>query len=744
MNLQRKIPPIPSQSPGAGATAEDVCLAMAEILGEGVDVHRCLAAQALGRIGTPSGVEPLTEALLDEDSDVRTDAAEALCKLADSRAGVQLLENLLGDPCTEVKLAAIDTLAKLNDKAVIPWLRRIVRGRDAEIAWDEDEFYDSGWDDWVDVQIRAVQALATLNAGESVPDIVEAMRDENAQDMTEAAFKALACMGKPGIDALAAFLNEESPRLRRRAAAVLAGSDDENASQPLSRALADSAASVRMAAMGALASRKPEDDRLVTLFDDPDAAVRAEAVRLFGRLHPRLLPALLRDEDVTVQLAALAEIPEIPDDEILLEELRIKTDQEPPALAAVAAKALGAKGPQHASNDIAALAANKGRPVEIRLGALQGLAESGGEVAVQCLIDAMEDDARPLRLEAMSALARIAGQNPVWPNPAGAALLSALSDESDPVDKDTPPAEARSEEPSETGSETASEDDDGRFPTSTVAAILDHEPDATTDGVLQMPGEGIELTPVDMERLALARNIKGKKRMALTQNVKRHDDVRRFAARVLGDVRRPEVASALAAVLTDRDNEVCLAAADSLARIAEHLEPLPAEVGSALMAATRSAKPALKLLLIRALAAVDDEDAGDLLRALLRDEDSFSRTEAVHALCRRGQAGPEVEALLLDPNPTVRLSAAEAVAYAGGREAIDRILDFAFSFEGYHGVQAARLLHRLNAAEASGRLIDVLRDPGQKRTWSVAIEALAELNDSRQWPVASAAAGARH
>ncbi len=742
MNLQRKIPP-PS---GPDATVKDVCRAMAEILGEGVDVHRCLAAQALGRLGTPMGVEPLTEALLDEDSDVRTDAAEALSKLADSRAGAQLLENLLGDPCTEVKLAAIDTLAKLNDKAVIPWLRRIVRGRDVEIAWDEDEFYDSGWDDWVDVQIRAVQALATLNAGESVPDIVEAMRDENAQDMTEAAFKALARMGKPGIDALAAFLGEESPRLRRRAAAALAGSDDENASQPLSRALADPAASVRMAAMGALAARKPEDGRLVTLFDDSDAAVRSEAVRLLGRFHRRRLPALLRDEDVAVQLAALAEIPEIPDDETLLEELRVKTDQGPPALAAATAKALGAKGPQHALNDIAALATNTGRPVEIRLGALQGLAESADEAAVQSLIDAMDDDARPLRLEAMSALARIAGKDPVWPNPAGTALLSALSDERDPADKDTPPVEARSAEPAdpEAGPETASEDDDGRFPTSTVAAILDHEPDATTDGALRMPGEGIELTPVDMERLALARNIKGKKRMALTQNVKRHDDVRRFAARVLGDVRRPEVASALAAVLNDRDSELCLAAADSLARIAEHLEPLPAEVGSALMAAARSAKSALKLLLIRALAAVEDEGVGDLLRALLRDEDSFSRIEAVHALRKRGQAGPEVEALLLDPNPTVRLSAAEAVAYAGGREAIDRILDFAFSFEGYHGVQAARLLHRLNAAEASGRLIDVLRDPGQKRTWSVAIEALAELNDSRQWPVASAAAGARH
>jgi len=714
---------------------------MGEILGEGVDVHRCLAAQALGRIGAPSGVEPLTKALLDEDSDVRTDAAEALSKLVDSRAAKQLMENLLGDPCTEVKLAAIDTLARLQDKAVIPWLRRIVRGRDEEIAWDEDEFYASGWDDWTDVQIKAVQALATLNAAEAVPDIVAAMRDEDGQDMTEAAFKSLARMSKAGIDTLAAFLDEESPRLRRRAAAALASSDNADASEPLSRALADPSTNVRMAAMCALAARAPKDDRLVALLDDCDETVRAEAVRLFGKFNRSRLPALLRDGAVAVQIAALAEIDELPDDATLLEALRVKLAVGPPALAAAVAKALGAKGPEQALENLAALAVDAEQVVEIRLGALQGLAESGCDAAIQPLIDAMGDDARSLRLEAMSSLARIATLNPAWPNPAGTALLSALADEGDPENTDALPAQVRSEEhvAPESEPETASENDDGVFPTSTVAAILDHEPDATTVGALQMPGEGIELTPVDMERLALARNIKGKRRMAVSQKVNRHDDVRRFAARVLGDIHRAEVASALGAVLGDKDSELCSAAADSLARIGEYVMPFPADVGAALTAAVQAAKPTLKLLLIRALAAADDEGTGDLLQAYLSDEDSFTRTEAVHALRKRGQVGLEVEALLHDSDSSVRLSAAEAIADAGGADSVMKIVEFAFSFEGYHSGQAARLLRRLDAAEASGRFMNVLRDPSQKRIWAVAIEALAELNVSRQDPAASAA-----
>ena len=252
---------VPAIQPVPEGVHEDVCRALTQILGEGVDVHRCLAAQSLGRIGGAAAVQSLIAALLDEDEDVRTDAAEALAKLADPGvdlgAGEQLLENLLGDPCAEVKLAAIDALAALREGQAIPWLRRMVTGRDEEVVWDEEEFYSSGWDDWVDIQIRAVNALADLNAGEAVPDIVAAIWDEDAQDMTEAAFKALARMGQPGIEALACILKEDSVRLRRRAGAALAAVDAPEATVPMEHALGDLDATVRLAVLRARAARRP-------------------------------------------------------------------------------------------------------------------------------------------------------------------------------------------------------------------------------------------------------------------------------------------------------------------------------------------------------------------------------------------------------------------------------------------------------------------------------------------------------
>jgi hypothetical protein len=292
-----------------------------------------------------------------------------------------------------------------------------------------------------------------------------------------------------------------------------------------------------------------------------------------------------------------------------------------------------------------------------------------------------------------------------------------------------------SEEPRDEGEEPGSaaplkdEDDNGAFPTSTLSAILYDAPEIGE--AMGLPGEGVELTPADMERLAMAKRIRGKKRMPLEPKVVVHEDICRFAVRVLGDLNHGDVAGELAVAVNSADAEVCLAAADSLARIGAHLSPFPAAVTEALMAAMATADRDLKLLLIRALAASDSKAVTTLLAEHIRDEDSFVRAEAVRALSKLGQVGSRVEALLGDPDPSVRLCAAEAVAGAGGVGAVEMLVDFALSFEGYHGRQSARLLRGLDATRASARFIDVLRDPQHKRTWSVAIEALEVLNSSQ-------------
>jgi HEAT repeat protein len=381
-----------------------------------------------------------------------------------------------------------------------------------------------------------------------------------------------------------------------------------------------------------------------------------------------------------------------------------------------------------ALQELPPLLTDTGKPVDIRLGAMRGLAAVGGAEATEALIAVIADDARPIRLEVMSALARLARADAAWPNPAGDALLSALRGGYTPEDigdTATQPAAAPEASPEEPAPRALNEGS-GAFPTSTLKSILEDTPEL--EKFVGLPEEGNELTPIDMERLALAKQVVGKKRVAVAPTVVTHEDIRRFAARVLGDIGHADVARELANALASGDADLRLAAADSLARIGGKLAPLPATVTETLMAELATADRALKLLLIRALGASEGKPVSDMLKTQLADNDSFVRTEAVRSLFKLGRVGAEVEAMLDDPDSSTRLIAAKAVAGTGGTDAVGRIVDFSFAFEGCHGREAARLLRDLDATAASAAFADVLCDPDRKRLWSVAIEALEELN----------------
>ncbi len=715
-----------------GPVAEEICDALSDVLHDGVDIHRCLAAQALGRIGDLRAVGPLVDALLDEDEDVRTDAAGALSGLADPRAGRQLLENLLGDPCTDVKLAAIDGLVRLKDPEVAPWLRRLIKGRDEEIIWDETEFYENGWDDWLDIQIKAIDGLAEMGIAEAIPDFIEAMEDENGQDLSETVFKALSRLGGPGVEALVVFLGDKDERRRRQAVASLAGVKGEKAGGLLAAALKDPAPMVRLAALRALAGRDPSGLGLLSMFEDENAEVRAEAVRLCGAAFPDRLPALADDEALDVQKAVmgvLIESPRLGHAGELTALLRPKLDGPDSHLASAAAMALAEISPQESLNDLIFLLTDANRPVEARLGALRGLSRINNEPSVKSIIDVIADRERPLRVEAMAALAATARTDTTWPNPAGEALLQALRGEWAGKDEDAEEAPADLKAPPGDSSEEETEEPDESeesYPTSTLHAILeDYSPEAE---VLKLPDEGVELTPTDMERLALAKRIKGKRCMPVVPQVAPHQDIRRFAARVLGDLSHADVADSLAGALSDDDKEVRLASADSLARLAVQAGELPAVAVGALLAALGEADRNMRMSVVRALGSAGDKRTVDVLTGCLGDDDSFVRTESIRALSGIGKAGQEIESLLGDPDPGVRLAAAKAVARAGGDGAVDQLVDFAFSSEGYHRREAGRLLRGLDVAAANARFLDALDDQGNQRSWPVAIEALEELN----------------
>lgn len=703
----------------------EVCARLCEILRGGVDVHRVAAAKALGRIADRAAVAALVSALLDEDGDVRTDAAAALGEIGDPGAAPKLLENLLGDPCDDVKLAALDSLITLRSDLVAPWLVRLVRGRDPEIVWDESELYESGWDDWTDMQVKAIQGLAEFGAIEAVPVIVAAVEDEFGQELTDVAFPALARLGEAGIAALAGYLDSKDVRPRRRAAGVLAASNAPAAAGPVSRALKDRSAEVRVAALRALAARAPSDPRLTPFFVDRQPALRAETIRLLGEIYPARVAVLLKDSAHEVRVAALgliAEAPRLFDAAEIGGVLRQHAKDESDDVAAAAVKAFAAIEGGAVLDDLAALLADTGGSVARRSAAVEGLKRIGGDGAILALSAVLDDGERQLRLDAMAALAALAVNSPDWPNLAGDTLLRALRGELVPE-----PEAVEEEEPAGAEDEPAEPEqaDTDAFPTSTLRSIVDGAPPPAPEA----PGEPVELTPEDEEYLALSeQRAMRKRKVSPNPTVAAHEDVRRFAARLLGDIAHADVALVLARSLGDRDEEVRLAAIDSLARIAEGIVDWPEAALDALFATASHNDRDMRLATLRALGFTGDARAVAVLRDRLDDDDGFVRAEAVRALSRLDAAGAAIADLLGDPEPGVRLAAAQALAASRAAGAVDLLGEFAFYLDGYHGKEVARLLRGIDAPAASARFLDALDDPDRMRVWQVAIEALAELN----------------
>ncbi len=713
-------------------TANDVCRVLCGIARDGVDVHRAVAVQALGRIGHPAAVDTLIGALFDEDEDVRTDAATALARLGDPTAAKQLLENLVGDPCSDVKMAAIDALVRMGDRAVVPWLRRLVRGRDEAIVWDEDEFYADGWDNWMDIQVKAVEGLAALGVEEAADDIAAVIDDEFGQDLTEVGFKALARLGRPGIEALTRYLDDGTARRRRRAAAVLSRIRGDAAKAAVARALRDASADVRLAAARGVAARNALDDRLTPLFSDPATEIRREMVRLCGAQRPTFLVVLLTDPAPEVRRAALevlCETSRAVSSDDAIERVRALLDDPDPALSGAAAATLAVVQGRAAVGELIARLRDRERPLDERRGALRGLRRIGGDEVVEALVDVLGDEERQVRLDAISALAEFAVHEGGHLGRCARLLMSALQGALVPASADadeaeTPEGEARTDSTEAEETDAASVEGSAAVPTSTLDAIL-----APDTAVSAEAGEekAIELSDSDREFLALARATPRKRRMPVVPAIAAHRDVRRLAARMLGDLALPEVASALAAALADDDLEVRLNAADSLARLGEGFDIFPADVLARLVEAAADGNRDLRLSAIRALGRAGGEAGREALVAGLGDEDGFVRAEAVRAASLRGEVGPEVEALLDDPDPSVRLAAATAVAQAGGERVVELLVDFAFKSEGYHRREAGRLLRGPTAEAAARRFARVLEDTGRRRQWAVAIEALAEL-----------------
>lgn len=345
----------------------------------------------------------LISALLDPDPDVRSDAMEALAKVAWPDDADTIRRSLAGDPVREVKLAAVAALARLNDRASVGLLRALVRSRsEDDVAW-EDEGGD--WEDWLDVQIAAIAALGEMGVTEAIDDLLAARADEFGQALDVQVFEALGRMGAAGVERLLAVVRTEGGLARQRAAAALARVSPETLAPHIDSLLANDDPQLRIVALNAL---PPADARTrERAIKDADPAVRLAALGRVAPLDPDMALRGLTDRAPAVQAAALGYLcPPLATElrEALADNLQAWLETAAPVLMTAAARCLPVLAPERAGGPLLALIADSDRPLEARVAAVAALGSAAPAVGTETFVDLLANPAQQVRSAALVVL----------------------------------------------------------------------------------------------------------------------------------------------------------------------------------------------------------------------------------------------------------------------------------------------------------------------------------------------------
>ncbi len=654
------------------------------------DVIRCAAARALGGWGGAGAAAPLADVLMDPDPDLRADAMAGLARCARPEDAPTIRRSLAGDPVGEVKVAAIQALARLKDGGSVPLLRALALGRcEAEVAWEEP---GSGWDDWLDVQMAAVEALGAIGAEEAVDDLVHARDDEMGQDLDHVVFTALARMPGRGVPALRGFFQHGDARVRERALDALAGAGRE-ALTPLREALVrDPGPGVRRLAIDCF---DEDDEALAALaLNDLDAGVRCAALARAAPARPDVGRSALRDPDESVRAAALearGSEPAGDDEPDLVANVEAWLRTAGVSLATVCAAVLPTLAGARSLNVLDEAAHDSERAPGVRIAALRSLGRIGTEESVAVLRRAAVDRSRQVRLAALTSLVEITRRAPADVGDGARAVLMeavrgslapALPAEEAGTGDATPPAPvaavqdesgqgapAPDDEPSPAPTPSAA--DDGAsdaastapaYPRSTLEAIGGRPVAAARSEAASSPSDDGAGSP---ERRQRARH----GRVAVDGPDDFSQDLRLTALRLAAACKGGALDDALAETAASTTPALRAAAFEAIARRAAAM-PLSPNLTELAVVALKDGDPTLRAAAARALAA--RSDAASHLAPLLDDPDDSVRAVALKAVAA---ADPE-EALrgFGDPSAIVRGVALDAAAGRGQDHLVEQAI----------------------------------------------------------------------
>ncbi len=700
--------------------------ALAEIVATGNNAERCLAVQCLGHLVEPIAVETLIGCLRDPDPDVRCDAAEALAKMDAGSACGHLLDNLREDPDTEAKTQYIKALQNLraDDCAEVLSALATGRGEDMQIAWDDTY---SDWDDWLDVQLAAVEALGVLGASQA-PDVIEAaLKDPDGQDLWPVACTALARLGRPGTDKLQQLLPQASVLNRKRIAGALALTEPDLCSHMLMQLAGDDEVSVRLAAIES-ATAAGCDETLALGLVDIAPEVRAAAISGIGHLDTGVLDKALNDISPVVIIAACKAIEAgakpVAGLALVSRIERSLRTKSPDIIAAMLSAAVVSE-PGRVAELIEDICSRKRIDPVVHKVCLRAASKLEISGVVDILGEAVRADQQAVRMEAIAALAELAKVDNPRADLAAVELAETIAGTkiTAPVGEDDREDDTVVQFVPKMGKQAAGDDGDAKVkldrdgnqlpsarapeddhddasdieeasppeqsPQSTLQAIMAVSPDR------MQASKTVELEEADLSFLEMTGSLVRRRKLDPEARLPAHIDVRRLAAGVAGDTGKACLVAGLAHAAMDRDGVLGDAALNSLARLADQ----GVDVSAAEDAMTRLATgndEGRCMLAMPVLGAIATPGALEKVRGAATHQSPRVRAAAVKALVNAGsQTEQEQACAIRDADYQVRFAAVEAMAQADHPETLVHLLDQAKLESGRYKQEVARLLVNL-------------------------------------------------
>jgi HEAT repeat protein len=248
--------------------------------------------------------------------------------------------------------------------------------------------------DWA-IRGEAASLLGTFKDPRAVVPLVALLRDQD-RSVREAAIEALRSIGAPAVEAVGACLAEPDLSVQESVSAILATIADERVLAPLITALRSGDWIVRMHAAKALGRVRNAVavEPLIPLLQDKVKAVREEAAAALVAIGDAAIPSLLKalqHEDWLVRLHAVESLGKARSKRAVVPLLSVLFNDPDSAVREDAVRALGEIGdPQAVEHLFTAM-----REPGLRTLAVEALGQIGDRRAVPVLIDVVTGDSPP-------------------------------------------------------------------------------------------------------------------------------------------------------------------------------------------------------------------------------------------------------------------------------------------------------------------------------------------------------------